>query len=174
MSRIKEYPSITSFDGNADALAIEQTDGASNRTRKVTPAQLKQYMETGDFVATGEIEDGHGNRLNEKQDALTIVDISSRATIDTTKVQDFKAYTYGKLLYIYLRLKPGITDQTIVVSGLPYLIGSTMGVLPMFHMNAADASTEGVCLYAGSQIQYRGSTTQGANGTVYSGTFLLA
>ena len=44
MSRIKEYPSITSFDGTGDALAIEQTDGASNRTRKVSPAQLKQYI----------------------------------------------------------------------------------------------------------------------------------
>lgn len=44
MARIKEYPSITSFDGANDALAIEQTDGANNRTRKVTPAQLKQYV----------------------------------------------------------------------------------------------------------------------------------
>lgn len=44
MARIKEYPSIESINGNADALVIEQTDGANNRTRKVTPAQLKQYM----------------------------------------------------------------------------------------------------------------------------------
>jgi hypothetical protein len=44
MSRIKEYPSITSFDGTTDALAIEQTDGANNRTRKVSPAQIKQYV----------------------------------------------------------------------------------------------------------------------------------
>lgn len=47
MARIKEYPSITSFDGTNDALAIEQTDGANNRLRKVSPAQLKQYMEEG-------------------------------------------------------------------------------------------------------------------------------
>ena len=63
MARIKEYPSITSFDGTNDALAIEQTDGANNRLRKVSPAQLKQYMEAGDFAATGEIIDGHGNTL---------------------------------------------------------------------------------------------------------------
>lgn len=44
MARIKEYPSITSFDGTNDALAIEQTDGANNRLRKVSPAQLKQYI----------------------------------------------------------------------------------------------------------------------------------
>ena len=65
MARIKEYPSIESFDGNADALAIEQTDGANNRTRKVSPAQLKNYMQSGDFTATGEIKDGHGNILND-------------------------------------------------------------------------------------------------------------
>ena len=70
MSRIKEYPSITSFDGTNDALAIEQTDGASNRTRKVTPAQLKQYMEAGDFAATGEVKDGHGNVLGDVASAL--------------------------------------------------------------------------------------------------------
>lgn len=64
MARIKEYPSIESFDGNADALAIEQTDGANNRTRKVTPAQLKGYMQSGDFTATGEIRDGNGNMLS--------------------------------------------------------------------------------------------------------------
>lgn len=63
MARIKEYPSITLFDETNDALAIEQTDGANNRLRKVSPAQLKQYMEAGNFTVTGEIEDGHGNIL---------------------------------------------------------------------------------------------------------------
>lgn len=115
------------------------------------------------------------NQIATKQDTLTIVDISSRATVDTTKVSQFNAYTYGKLICIYLRLKPGVTDQSYIVSGLPSLIGTdNFLVLPMFHMNAADASTNGVCLYAGSQIQYRGSTTSGTNGTVYSGMFLLA
>jgi hypothetical protein len=164
------YDTVASWNGSQDLFVVEQPDG----TKVATPAMVKQFIEAGDFEATGEIKDGHGNVLKAKQDTLTIVDISSQATIDTTKVQDFKAYTYGKLICISLRLKPGITDQTVVVSGLPYLIGNSFLVLPMFHMNAADASTEGVCMYAGDQIQYRGSTTQGANGTVYSGTFLLA
>ena len=115
------------------------------------------------------------DQIATKQDTLTIVDISSQATVDTSKVSQFNAYTYGKLICIYLRLKPGITDQSDVVTGLPSLIGTNnFCVLPMFHMNAADASTEGVCLYAGTTIQYRGSTTSGTNGTVYSGMFLLA
>lgn len=73
MARIKEYPSITSFDGTNDALAIEQTDGASNRTRKVTPAQLKQYIQSGTFEASGEIKDGHGNILSDVNNKVSIV-----------------------------------------------------------------------------------------------------
>lgn len=110
-------------------------------------------------------------------DELTIKDISSQATIDTSKVSSFKVYTYGKLIYISLVLKPGVTDQSNVVSGLPNIIpniGGNYGVLPMFHMNAVDAPSNGVCAYVGTNIQYRGSTTQGASGTVYSGMFLLA
>lgn len=84
MARIKEYPSIESFDGNADALAIEQTDGASNRTRKVSPAQLKQYMEAGDFEATGEVKDGHGNIL------------ANMAKIIKASSSDTKVFTFPK------------------------------------------------------------------------------
>ena len=212
--RIKNLPSIESMDGSQDALVIEQTDGSEDKSRKVSPAQLKQYVQTGDFEATGEVKDGHGNILKDmaksddvdevignlsqtgltgdsvaeqldtareqiatKQDTLTIVDISSQATVDTSKVSSFKGYTYGKLIYISLVLKPGVTDQSNVVAGLPTIIpniGGNYGVLPMFHMNAVDASSNGVCAYVGTSIQYRGSTTSGTTGTVYSGMFLLA
>ena len=84
MSRIKEYPSITSFDGTSDALAIEQTDGANNRTRKVSPAQLKQYMEAGDFEATGEVGDGHGNIL---ADMAKSADVNE--ALDNSKIATF-------------------------------------------------------------------------------------
>ncbi len=84
MSRIKEYPSITSFDGTDDALAIEQTDGASNRTRKVTPTQLKQYMEAGDFEATGEVKDGNGNILS---------DMAKSEDVNNMLVSEIVSYT---------------------------------------------------------------------------------
>ena len=61
--RIKSLPSIESMDGSQDALVIEQTDGSEDKSRKVSPAQLKQYVQTGDFEATGEVKDGHGNIL---------------------------------------------------------------------------------------------------------------
>lgn len=42
--RIKNLPSIESMDGSQDALVIEQTDGSEDKSRKVSPAQLKQYV----------------------------------------------------------------------------------------------------------------------------------
>lgn len=63
--RIKNLPSIESMDGSQDALCIEQTDGSEDKSRKVSPAQIKQYVQTGDFEATGEVKDGHGNILKD-------------------------------------------------------------------------------------------------------------
>lgn len=63
--RIKNLPSIESMDGSQDALIIEQTDGSEDKSRKVSPAQIKQYVETGNFTATEEITDGHGNVLKD-------------------------------------------------------------------------------------------------------------
>lgn len=42
--RIKNLPSIESMDGSQDALVIEQTDGGEDKSRKVSPAQIKQYV----------------------------------------------------------------------------------------------------------------------------------
>ena len=42
--RIKNLPSIESMNGSQDALVIEQTDGSEDKSRKVSPAQIKQYV----------------------------------------------------------------------------------------------------------------------------------
>lgn len=42
--RIKNFPSVESIDGSQDALVIEQTDGDVDKSRKVSPAQIKQYV----------------------------------------------------------------------------------------------------------------------------------
>lgn len=42
--RIKNLPSIESMDGSQDALIIEQTDGSEDKSRKVSPAQIRQYV----------------------------------------------------------------------------------------------------------------------------------
>lgn len=54
------YQPVTAWNGTQDLFVVEQPDG----TKVATPAQLKQFIEAGDFVATGEVEDGHGNVLS--------------------------------------------------------------------------------------------------------------
>lgn len=53
------YQPVTAWNGTQDLLIVEQPDG----TKVATPEQVKQYVEAGDFEATGEVKDGHGNIL---------------------------------------------------------------------------------------------------------------
>lgn len=53
------YDTVANWNGSQDLFVVEQSDG----TKVATPAMVKQFMEAGDFEATGEIIDGHGNIL---------------------------------------------------------------------------------------------------------------
>lgn len=53
------YQTVASWNGSQDLFLVEQPDG----TKVATPAMVKQFIEAGDFVATGEVKDGHGNIL---------------------------------------------------------------------------------------------------------------
>ena len=55
------YDTVASWNGSQDLFVVEQPDG----TKVATPAMVKQFMEAGNFAATGEIEDGHGNILKD-------------------------------------------------------------------------------------------------------------
>ena len=55
------YQPIAAWNGTQDLFVVEQPDG----TKVATPEQVKQYVEAGDFEATGEIKDGHGNVLKD-------------------------------------------------------------------------------------------------------------
>ena len=55
------YDTIASWNGSQDLFVVEQPDG----TKVATPAMVKQFIEAGDFEATGEVVDGHGNKLND-------------------------------------------------------------------------------------------------------------
>lgn len=55
------YDTVVSWNGSEDLFVVEQPDG----TKVATPAMVKQFMEAGDFEATGEIKDGHGNILKD-------------------------------------------------------------------------------------------------------------
>ena len=53
------YQTVAAWNGSQDLFVVEQPDG----TKVATPAMVKQFMQAGDFEATGEIKDGHGNIL---------------------------------------------------------------------------------------------------------------
>ena len=53
------YDTVASWNGSQDLFIVEQPDG----TKVATPAMVKQFIEAGDFEATGEVKDGHGNIL---------------------------------------------------------------------------------------------------------------
>ena len=55
------YDTVASWNGSQDLFIVEQPDG----TKVATPNMLKQFIEAGDFEATGEIKDGHGNILKD-------------------------------------------------------------------------------------------------------------
>ena len=55
------YDTVASWNGSQDLFIVEQPDG----TKVATPAMVKQFMEAGDFEATGEVKDGHGNILKD-------------------------------------------------------------------------------------------------------------
>lgn len=66
------YDTVASWNGSQDLFVVEQPDG----TKVATPAMVKQFIEAGDFEATGEIEDGHGNILKDMAKTAIIGDLS--------------------------------------------------------------------------------------------------
>ena len=54
------YQTVAAWNGSQDLFVVEQPDG----TKVATPAMVKQFIEAGDFEATGEVKDGHGNKLS--------------------------------------------------------------------------------------------------------------
>lgn len=58
---IDNYDTVASWNGSQDLFVVEQPDG----TKVATPAMVKQFIEAGDFEATGEVKDGHGNILKD-------------------------------------------------------------------------------------------------------------
>lgn len=60
------YDTIASWNGSQDLFVVEQPDG----TKVATPAMVKQFIEAGDFEATGEVKDGQGNILSDVAEQL--------------------------------------------------------------------------------------------------------
>ena len=84
------YDTVASWNGARDLFVVEQPDG----TKVATPAMVKQFIEAGDFVATGEIKDGHGNILNDMAKSADIADLLITDTF-ATEAKNFTAGTDG-------------------------------------------------------------------------------
>ena len=66
------YQTVAAWNGSQDLFVVEQPDG----TKVATPAMVKQFIEAGDFTATGEITDGHGNILKDMAKSAIVGDLS--------------------------------------------------------------------------------------------------
>lgn len=75
------YQTVASWNGSQDLLIVEQPDG----TKVATPAMVKQFIEAGDFEATGEVKDGHGNVLKDMAKS-TDVDDAINTALDDSKI----------------------------------------------------------------------------------------
>lgn len=84
------YDTVASWNGSQDLFIVEQPDG----TKVATPAMVKQFMEAGDFEATGEIKDGHGNILKDMAKSADIANLLITDTF-TTEAKNYTAGTDG-------------------------------------------------------------------------------
>lgn len=89
------YDTVASWNGSEDLFIVEQQDG----TKVATPAMVKQFIEAGDFVATGEVKDGHGNMLKDISDITDLVAFKnitvSEPSSSLTEAQRVKAIIEG-------------------------------------------------------------------------------
>lgn len=79
------YQTVAAWNGTQDLFVIEQPDG----TKVATPAMVKQFIEAGDFEATGEVVDGHGNILADMAKADEVKGIAENGNFTATgEVED--------------------------------------------------------------------------------------
>lgn len=65
------YDTVASWNGSQDLFVVEQPDG----TKVATPAMVKQFIEAGNFTATGEVKDGHGNILKDMAKSANVDEV---------------------------------------------------------------------------------------------------
>jgi hypothetical protein len=74
------YDTVASWNGSQDLFVVEQPNG----TKVATPAMVKQFIEAGDFEATGEVKDGHGNVLADMAKADEVKEIAEAGDFEAT------------------------------------------------------------------------------------------
>lgn len=72
MANISSYNQLSNWNEDDDLLFVQQPDAP----KKAHPSQMKEYVEAGDFEATGDVKDGHGNILKDMAKSAIIGDLS--------------------------------------------------------------------------------------------------
>lgn len=80
MANISSYNQLSNWNEDDDLLFVQQPDAP----KKAHPSQLKQYVEAGDFEATGEIIDGHGNILADMAKSADVKGIAENGDFEAT------------------------------------------------------------------------------------------
>lgn len=116
------YQTVASWNGSQDLFVVEQPDG----TKVATPAMVKQFIEAGDFEATGEVKDGHGNILKDvvaeigdlSQTGLTGNNVADQLVAlmshDNETVKQLNIYKANNVVSIYGLLNNLDSTQTII------------------------------------------------------------
>ncbi len=120
------YDTVASWNGSQDLFVVEQPDG----TKVATPAMVKQFMEAGNFTATGEIEDGHGNKLSGvvdiigdlSQTGLTGNSVAEQLANVGDQFADFAVKTWTPKIYDYLTYKRDAAEQKYIKIGSLYVM----------------------------------------------------
>ena len=121
------YQPVTAWNGTQDLLIVEQPDG----TKVATPEQVKQYVEAGDFEATGEIIDGHGNIL--KDMASGIQDITRTIIYDASNEDAFLLLAYADIL---ADMGPFVADSPRCVTRVYTAVGIEHYVIQAYRVQA--------------------------------------
>lgn len=108
------YQPVTAWNGTQDLLIVEQPDG----TKVATPEQVKQYVEAGDFEATGEIKDGNGNILSEEAEQIsrltTLTQIWSGEALDVGNIYNM-TQNYTDFKYLLVRARTNYEEKNILI-----------------------------------------------------------
>ena len=133
------YDTVASWNGSQDLFVVEQPDG----TKVATPAMVKQFIEAGDFVATGEVKDGHGNILADMAKSDEIGDLSQTGltgdsvAAQLTALKDIKCsvttynWNLGNVtadtVYTLSNFKStvGLSGKSIIAVGFNFIAGSS-------------------------------------------------
>lgn len=128
---IDNYDTVASWNGSQDLFVVEQPDG----TKVATPAMVKQFMEAGDFEATGEIKDGHGNILKDMAKSADVKGIAEAGDfVATGEVKD----GHGNILKdmaksndVIYKAGDVIANENIIAAAMAYNASDCYFTMPL-------------------------------------------